>query len=231
MATTRTKERSITPDVEKIRTRAIELGVYLPLGAYSRARDEIADLDLSKINATRLRKLYGDLIDRGQDRIKPLQARMRPSIRKATRQIDETRGRATKTARKTARRAEAAADALAPKLRRVAAPKKASELPIQGYASLTASEIVAETRGLTQTELARVYKYEKAHEDRSTILEAIESRFVELPIPTYDDLTVDEITDRIESLSQDQLKTLRRYENETKARVTVIEKIDSEIGA
>jgi hypothetical protein len=76
-----------------------------------------------------------------------------------------------------------------------------------------------------------VYKFEKAHENRSTILEAIESRFVDLPIPTYDDLTVEEIGDRLAALSQDQLKTLRRYENDTKARVTVIEKIDSELSA
>jgi hypothetical protein len=207
-----------------LRERAIELGVYLPLGAYSRVRDEIADLDLTNITGTRIRNLYGDLVDRGQSRVQP-------RVRKASRRIQQVRGEATKTARKTGRRAEAAADAIAPKLPRVAAPKKASELPIQGYASLTASEIVAETRGLTQTELARVYKFEKAHENRSTILESIESRFVDLPIATYDDLTVDEISDRITSLSQDQLKTLRRYENDTKARVTVIERIDSELSA
>jgi hypothetical protein len=120
---------------------------------------------------------------------------------------------------------------MAPKLPRVAAPKTASELPIQGYNSLTASEVIAETRGLTQTELAKVYKFEKANQDRSSILDALESRFTELPIPTYDALTVDEITSRLEGQSESELKTLRRYEEETKARQTVLDRIDSLLGA
>ena len=215
------------PDLEEVRTRAVELGVYLPLGAYSRIRDRLAEIEVTNLSIDRAIRLYGDLVSRGQDRVKPLQAKVRPQLRKAERSITRTRASATKTARRTSRKTEAAADALAPKLPRVAAPKKASELPITGYASLTASEIVAETRGLTQTELARVYKYEKAHENRSTILEALDSRFVELPIPTYDEQTVDEIIGRLDALSKSQLRTVRRYENDTKQRVTIIEKIDT----
>jgi hypothetical protein len=212
--------------MDQVRSKALELGVYLPLGAYARVRDELTDITRSDI-----RKAYTRLVDRGQDRIQPLERRIRRQADDAERQVKATVTKGTRTAKTTARKAgakaTAASSAVAPKLPRVAAPKKASDLPIKGYNSLTASEIVAETRGLTQTDLARVYKFEKANENRSTILDALESRFVQLPIPTYDTLNVDEISARIDGLTADELRTLRRYESDTKARATVIDKIDA----
>ncbi|MDP9069667.1 MAG: hypothetical protein M3N53_15190 [Actinomycetota bacterium] len=205
-----------------IREKAMELGVYLPLGAYSKVRDELSDL-----NSKRVRKAFDGLIERGEDRLEPVERLIRRRARQAEKRVDEVQRDVAKTARKTTRRATAAADTVAPKLPRVAAPKKASELPIKGYAGLTASDIVSELRGLTQTELAKVYKWERAHENRSTILDAIDSKFVELPIPTYDALNVDEIVQRLDKLETDELKVIRRYEAETKDRTTVIEKIDS----
>ncbi|HEV2756417.1 MAG TPA: hypothetical protein VG318_11655 [Actinomycetota bacterium] len=212
----------VTQTVERVRTRAMEVGVYLPLGAYATVRDQITDL-----NGRRVRKLYDELVDRGQDRIAPVER----VVRRRSEQVEDGAAEVAKEVRKTARkassRATAAADTVAPKLPRVAAPKKASELPIKGYEDLTAAEIVSATKGLTQTELARVYKFERANENRSTVLEAVESRFVELPIPTYDALNVGEITERLEGLSPEELKVVRRYESETKARTTVLDKIDA----
>lgn len=209
-----------------IRERAVELGVYLPLGLYSKVRDEISDLD-----QRRIRKAFDGLIERGEDRMEPVERLVRRRARQAENKIEDVQRDVTKTARKTTRkttkRAEAAADTIAPKMPRVAAPKKASELPIKSYASLTAAEITAQLAGLTQTELAKVYKFERAHENRRTILDSIEPKFVELPIPTYDALTVDEIAGRLENLATDELKTIRRYEVDTKNRVTIVEKIDS----
>ena len=211
-----------TETLGRVRERAVELGVYLPLGAYSKVRDELSDL-----NAKRIRKTFDGLIERGQDRMEPVERVVRRRTRQAENKISDAQREVTKTARKTTKKAAAAADSVAPKLPRVAAPKRASDLPIKSYASLTASEITSELRGLTQTELAKVYKFEKAHENRRTVLDSIESKFVDLPIPTYDALTVDEITSRIDGLSQSELKTIRRYENDTKARTTVLEKIDA----
>ena len=205
-----------------IRERALELGVYLPLGAYSKVRDELADL-----NARRIRKAFDGLIERGEDRMQPVERLVRRRTRQAEDKIEDVQREVTKTARKTTKRAAAAADAVAPKLPRVATPKKASELAIKSYASLTASEVITELPGLTQTELAKVYKWERSHENRRTILDAIESKFVELPIPTYDALTVEEINDRLDKLEVDELKTIRRYEADSKNRVTILDKIDS----
>lgn len=205
-----------------IREKAVELGLYLPLGAYSKVRDELSDL-----NATRIRKTFDGLIERGQDRMEPVERMVRRRTRQAERKVDEVQSDVAKTARKTTKRATAAANTVAPKLPRVAAPKRASDLPIKSYASLTASEIVSELPGLTQTELAKVYKFEKAHENRSTVLDSIEGKFIELPIPTYDALTVEEISGRLDKLETNELKTIRRYESDTKNRTTILDKIDS----
>jgi hypothetical protein len=206
------------------RNRAVEIGVYLPLGAYARVRDQLTDL-----NGKRIRKTFADLIDRGQDRLQPLEKAIkkrsgdvRSGARSAARSAQRTAG---KTVAKTTRRTSGATR-VSPKLPRVSAPKNASDLPIESYNSLTASEIVTRLTGLTQTDLAIVYKYERAHEARTTILEAIEGRVVALPIPGYDTLTVEELDNRLERLPKDDLKKIRRYESETKARSTVLEKID-----
>ena len=206
----------------KITDRALELGLYLPLGAYARAREGLSDL-----GPDRLKGLFDQLVDRGQDRAQDIQTLVRRRANKAEAIASKTSAAVEGGARKTAKKASAAAAPVTAKLPRVAVPKSASELPIASYNSLTASEIQTELRGLTQMQLAKVYKFEKANEDRATILEVIDSRLTPLPIATYDSLTVDEIAGRLEGLSESDLKTLRRYETDTKNRSTVLDKIDS----
>ena len=228
----------------KITDRALELGLYLPLGAYARAREGLSDL-----GPDRLKSLFDELVDRGHDRATGIQtlvrrrattaegiaaktsATVQRRVRKTARRADAISGQTSAAVeagvRKTAKKASAAAAPATAKLPRVAAPKSASELPIASYNSLTASEIQTELRGLTQVQLAKVYKFEKANEGRATILEAIDSRLTPLPIATYDALTVDEIAGRLEGLSESDLKTLRRYEADTKNRSTVLDKINT----
>lgn len=215
-----------TRTIETARERALEVGVYLPLGAFATVRDEIADIDRPKI-----RRTYNKLVKTGQARVEPLERRLRRETNKISRKAKEAGRTARTETRRTTRKATAATNTVAPKLPRVAAPKTASELPIQGYNDLTASEVISQTRGLTQTELAKVYKFEKANQDRASILEALESRFVELPIPTYDALTVDEIVERLDKQSESELKTIRRYEQDTKARQTVLDRIESRLSS
>jgi hypothetical protein len=213
-----------TETLGRVRERAVEVGVYLPLGAYSLIRDEITDLD-----SRRVRKLYNGLIDRGQTRLEPVER----TIRRRTKKLEDRAEAVTKqvrgNVRKGEKRATAAVNEIAPKLPRVAAPKKASEVPIKSYNSLTVTEINSQLKGLTQTELAKVYKWERANENRTSILDSIESKFVDLPIPTYDALTVDEIIGRLDGLSESELKTIRRYEKDTKARATVLEKVEAKL--
>jgi hypothetical protein len=173
--------------------RAVDATVYLPLGIYDRARDQLTDLDAARLRRT-FQGLVGDLIERGKDRVQPLERRLRREGRKleaevnetiadakgTTRKVKKTTARAKKTTRATAKKGTArpavAASNAEPKLSRVTAPHTMGELPISNYGKLTAEEIMRRLSGLTQTELAKVYQYEKAHENRVSILNSIEGK-------------------------------------------------------
>ena len=227
--------------VDRLVNGAVDATVHLPLGIYDRTRDQLSDIDAQRVRKT-FEGLLEDFIDRGQDRIQPLERRLKLEGRKVEGEVSETVDEAKrttrsvkKTAKKTTQRAKKTTQKTArkttersskPKLPRARAPRTASELPIASYASLTADEIVSRLTGLTQTDLAKVYKYEKAHENRATILNAIDDKLVDLPIPTYDALTADEIVERLGKLDESELKSIRRYEAATKMRATVLERID-----
>lgn len=55
--------------------------------------------------------------------------------------------------------------------------------------------------------------------------------FGALKTANYDELTVDEISGRLEGLSTEELKKLREFEKQNKNRETLIERIDSKIRA
>lgn len=161
--------------LDKVRTRAVELGVYLPLGAYARARDEIADVSRKDVE-----RLFDDFVVRGQDRLSTIENVLRRRAKTTRGDAQKTAERAKETARKTtkktAARARTASQTRAPKrMPRVTAPTNASELPITSYDSLTVDEITAQLDGLTEKSLAKIYKYEKANEGRKTILDKIET--------------------------------------------------------
>jgi hypothetical protein len=52
-----------------------------------------------------------------------------------------------------------------------------------------------------------------------------------LPIGGYDELNVAEISDRLDSLSEEELKKVRDYEKRNKNRDTLIEQLDRKIRA
>ncbi|HZK50819.1 MAG TPA: hypothetical protein VFD47_04555 [Actinomycetota bacterium] len=227
--------------VDRLVNGAVDATVHLPLGIYDRTRHELGGIDAQRVRKT-FEGLLEDFIDRGQDRIQPLERRLKREGRKVEGEVSEavdeakrTTRSVKKTAKKTTQRAKKTTQKTArkttersskPKLPRASAPRTAGELPIASYASLTADEIVSRLTGLTQTDLAKVYKYEKAHENRATILNAIDDKLVDLPIPTYDALTADEIVERLGKLDESELKSIRRYEAATKMRATVLERID-----
>jgi hypothetical protein len=223
--------------VDRFVGKAVDATVHLPLGIYDRTREELADLDAKRLRKT-FEGLIDDLVDRGQDRIQPLERRLRREGRKAEAEVSEavseaqrTSRKAKQTVKKTTRRAQKSTRRTAPQTaaqpQRVATPRTASDLPIASYGSLTADEIVSRLSGLTQTDLSKVYKYEKGHENRATVLDAIDRKLVTLPISNYDALNADEIVERLDTLDESELKTIKRYESTTKMRSTVLERIDS----
>jgi hypothetical protein len=172
--------------VDRFVGKAVDAAVHLPLGIYDRTREE-----LSEVDATRLRKtfegLLEDFIDRGQDRVKPLERRLKREGRRAEAEISEAAGKAQRTTRevkKTAKRSTTRAQKTArkstvrpsgPRPERVAAPRTAGELPIANYGSLTGDEILDRLDKLDESELKTIKRYESETKMRSTVLERIDS--------------------------------------------------------
>jgi hypothetical protein len=171
--------------VDKFVSKAVDATVHLPLGIYDRTREQLSDVD-----ATRLRKtfegLVEDFIDRGQDRVQPLQRRLKREGRKAEAEISEAVSDAQrmtrevkKTVKKTTQRAQKTTSKTtartAAKLQRVTAPRTASELPISTYDDLNVDEIVNRLDKLDESELKAIKRYESETKMRSTVLGKIDS--------------------------------------------------------
>ena len=102
--------------------------------------------------------------------------------------------------------------------------------PIENYDELTVDEISGELGNLSAEELEMVRGYEKRNKNRETLLYEIE-RKMSFPIEGYDELNVGEISGRLDSLSEDELKKVRDYERRNKNRDTLIEQLDRKIQA
>ncbi len=77
--------------VSEVLSRAVDASVYMPLGIYDRARDQLTDIDATRVRKT-FQDLIGDFIDRGENRVQPLERRLRREGRK----VKKTTARAPK---------------------------------------------------------------------------------------------------------------------------------------
>ena len=105
-------------------------------------------------------------------------------------------------------------------------PAEARDLPITGYTQLSVPKIQERLTGLTQTELAALYRFEKANKARSGLLKQIDKRMVQLPLPLYDSLTLPAILDDLNGLTKPELKVIRDYEARTANRLPILERVD-----
>lgn len=105
-------------------------------------------------------------------------------------------------------------------------PTDARDLPITGYTKLRVTDIQKRLDGLTQTQLASVYRFEKANQGRSGVLKALDKRMVQLPLPLYDSLTLPAILDDLNGLTKPELKVIRDYEARTANRLPILERAD-----
>ena len=97
------------------------------------------------------------------------------------------------------------------------------DLPIAGYDSLRAGEIVERLPQLSQVELAQVDAYERRHGNRKTILAKIDSLQGAAPWAGYDEQSADEIESRVRDADEDEARKVRDYESRHKARKGVLE--------
>ncbi len=103
------------------------------------------------------------------------------------------------------------------------------DLPIPDYESLTADEIVARLRELSQVDLAKVEAYERKTDGRSTVLERIESLRGDEPWAGYDDMNADEIVERLRESDEELAARVRDYERSHKDRATVLRAAQREV--
>ncbi len=103
------------------------------------------------------------------------------------------------------------------------------QLPFDGYSELTAKEINQRMGDMTLSEMRKVLDYEAAHENRVTIVREINRRLEAMPILNYDELTVDDITRKLDEFDEAQLTIIAQYERAHSGRVGVLEYIEKRL--
>jgi len=148
------------------------------------------------------------------------------STRSTARDTKQAARGAAQRATRQARRVPGAAQAEGAAKGAVASEE---DLPIAGYDSLTAEEIVTRLRELSQVDLAKVEVYERKTDDRSTVLERIDSLRGDEPWPGYDDMTAEEIVERLRDGDDELAARVRDYERAHKDRATVLRAAQREV--
>jgi polyhydroxyalkanoate synthesis regulator phasin len=103
------------------------------------------------------------------------------------------------------------------------------QLPFADYAELTAKEINQRMSDMTLSEMRKVLDYEGAHENRVTVIREINRRLEAMPIGNYDELTVDDITHKLDDFDEAQLTVIAQYERAHSGRVGVLEYIEKRL--
>jgi hypothetical protein len=101
--------------------------------------------------------------------------------------------------------------------------------PMPRYEQMTAKEVVSRLDALSIEELTAVKQYEMAHENRVTVLREVDSRLQAMPVARYDDMSVQEVEPLLNTLSDNELEYLAKYEAAHENRVTMLRAIDAEL--
>ena len=105
------------------------------------------------------------------------------------------------------------------------------DLPIAGYDSLKAAEIVERLPRLSQVELGFVGAYERRHSARRTILGKIDSLRGTEPWTGYDEQSAEEVEARVREADDEEARGVRDYERRHKARKGVLEAAQRAVAA
>lgn len=102
----------------------------------------------------------------------------------------------------------------------------AEDLPIADYDSLNASEVIARLAPLSQVDLGKVDAYERRHQNRTTVLDRIDSLRGPEPWTGYDEQSVEQIASALSDEHADKAADVREYERRHKDRSGVLEAAD-----
>lgn len=233
---TSAEEKLLRNARDEAATEGLEIGVYTEVEHVARAVGDDATADM----AARIRRDEERMLEDLKREIPKLAAASVSADVEGVPAYDPTTtgaadaaraaGRAGKAA---AREADSRARSAARQARKVPGVAQAEgevkgavasegDLAIPDYDSKTAAEIVAALNELSQVDLGKVDAYERRHENRSTILQKIDSLRGSEPWPGYDELTVDEVQSALAGDQAEQVDAVREYERRHKNRSGVL---------
>ena len=96
---------------------------------------------------------------------------------------------------------------------------------VDRYADLGERDAVAELGQLNQAELTVVEEYERAHRDRSAVINKLRYLRQPEPLPGYDALDGKDVTAALADADVPTLKAVREYERKMQARATVLQEV------
>jgi hypothetical protein len=103
------------------------------------------------------------------------------------------------------------------------AAKARNEPPLPRYDSLTAADVVARLRTLSQNELARVERYERGGDGRQTILKRVAALREKEPWRGYDTATVKDVKEKLARAKTERVTAVRDYERRHRNRTGVMD--------
>ena len=92
-----------------------------------------------------------------------------------------------------------------------------------GYDRLRTQRIVADLPRRSQTELAAIEDYERAHDARPEVLNKLRYLRGSEPLPGYDTLSAEEISAALDDADPDTLTAAREYERKFHRRQPVLD--------
>jgi ferritin-like metal-binding protein YciE len=236
---TSAEEKLLRNARDECATEGLEIGVYTEVEHIARAGDDEQTAEL----AASIRADEEAMLERLQEEIPGLaEAVVRAEVGgvpaydpTTTGAADAARaaGRAGKDAARKAGRASAQQARRVPGVSQAEGEARGAvaseeDLPISDYDSRNASEIVDRLSSLSQVELGKVDAYERRHENRTTVLQRIDSLRGDEPWPGYDDMSVDEVTSALSDAHSDKRDEVREYERRHKNRSGVLQAAERE---
>lgn len=101
-------------------------------------------------------------------------------------------------------------------------PAPASDLPVARYDKLSVDSVLAHVDELTLKDLVKLGDHERAHQNRTRVLAAIDARLGHEPWPGYDALDVDGVRFGLDGASSDRFLTVLAYERAHQNRAGVV---------
>ena len=241
---TSAEEKLLRNARDECATEGLEIGVYTEVEHIARAAgdDTTADMAASicQDEEQMLTRLRGEIPSLAEAVVRAELGGV-PAYDPTTTGAADAARAAGGRAKATAREAGGRAKATARQARKVPGVAQAEgevkgvvaseeDLAITGYDSKNASQITSELNEVSQVELGKIDAYERRHQNRTTVLQKIDSLRGEEPWPGYDELTVEEVATALGADGEHvaDADKVREYERRHKDRAGVIEATERE---